>query len=104
MVARGRIRLHRTHQSGLSVDFMVPVLDKLGRSVPLPTTALNKFGYDIEFDKDGKFGDLTIDFEAIAEHLRQLHLGGSCTGRRHIRTLLCAAQRRRYASSGCGKV
>ena len=46
----GRIRPHRTHQNGLSVDFMVPVLDKDGQSVPLPTNALNRFAYDIEFD------------------------------------------------------
>ncbi|MCA3053773.1 MAG: replication initiation protein, partial [Rhodocyclaceae bacterium] len=33
-----------------------------------------KFGYDIEFDAKGKFGEYTIDFEAIAEHLHQLDL------------------------------
>jgi penicillin-insensitive murein endopeptidase len=68
----GRIRPHRTHQNGLSVDFMVPVVDQGGRSVPLPTSALNKFGYGIDFDSAGRFEDLTIDFEAIAEHLYQL--------------------------------
>lgn len=40
----GRFRPHRTHQNGLSVDFMVPVLDKADRSVPLPTSVLNQFG------------------------------------------------------------
>lgn len=68
----GRIRPHRTHQNGLSVDFMVPVLDKAGRSVPLPTSALNRYGYDIEFDAAGRYEDLEIDFPAIAEHLYQL--------------------------------
>ena len=68
----GRIRPHRTHQNGLSVDFMVPVVDKSGRSVPLPASPLNKFGYDIDFDSAGRFEDLTIDFGAIAEHLYQL--------------------------------
>jgi penicillin-insensitive murein endopeptidase len=70
----GRIKPHRTHQNGLSVDFMVPVLDQAGRSVPLPTSALNRFGYDIEFDASGRYQDLDIDFAAIAEHLYQLHL------------------------------
>jgi penicillin-insensitive murein endopeptidase len=69
----GRIRPHRTHQNGLSVDFFVPVRDKGGRSVPLPTSVTNRFGYDIEFDQDGRFGEYTIDFEAMAEHLYQLH-------------------------------
>lgn len=40
----GQIRPHRTHQAGLSVDFMVPVLDNANRSVPLPSTPMNKFG------------------------------------------------------------
>lgn len=68
----GRIRPHRTHQNGLSIDFMVPVKDKSGTSVPLPTSALNKFGYGYEFDLQGKAQDLEIDFDALAEHLYQI--------------------------------
>jgi penicillin-insensitive murein DD-endopeptidase len=68
----GRIRPHRTHRNGLSVDFMVPVLDAAGRSVPLATSAFNRYGYDIEFDAKGAFEDVHIDFEALAEHLYQL--------------------------------
>jgi penicillin-insensitive murein endopeptidase len=62
----GPIPPHRTHQAGLSVDFMVPVLDDAGRSVPLPSSPSNKFGY-------------AIDFEAMAEHLYQIAI----TSRRH---------------------
>jgi penicillin-insensitive murein endopeptidase len=69
----GRIRPHRTHQNGLAVDFMVPVLDAAGRSVPLPTGPFNKFGYGIEFEASARYADLSIDFEAIAEHLHALH-------------------------------
>ncbi|WP_211209399.1 hypothetical protein [Thiofilum flexile] len=68
----GRIRPHRTHQNGLAVDFMVPVLNQEGESVPLPTGTTNKFGYSIEFDANAKYEDLQIDFEAIAEHLYAL--------------------------------
>jgi penicillin-insensitive murein endopeptidase len=69
----GPFKPHRTHQSGVSVDFMVPVLDVQGRSVLLPTTALNKFGYALEFDNRGSLDDLRIDFETIAEHLYHLN-------------------------------
>ena len=69
----GSIKPHRTHQNGLSVDFFVPVRNASGQSVPLPTNITNKYGYAIDFDKQGKFGDYAIDFEAIAEHLYQLH-------------------------------
>jgi len=68
----GRIRPHRSHQNGLSVDFFVPVRDAAGVSVPLPTGVTNKLGYSIEFDAAGRFDDLRIDFAAIAEHLFQL--------------------------------
>jgi penicillin-insensitive murein DD-endopeptidase len=68
----GRMRPHKTHRNGSSADLMVPVvLD--GRSVPLPTAASNTFGYDIEFDDRGRYGDYRIDFEALGEHLYQLH-------------------------------
>lgn len=76
----GRIRPHRTHQNGTSVDFFVPVRDKSGRSVPLPTGVTNRYGYDIEFDQAGRFGDYTIDFEALAEHLYQLHVAAQARG------------------------
>ena len=78
--AGGRIKPHRTHQNGLSVDFMVPVLDRRGRSVPLPASPLNRFGYDIEFDASGRYEDLEIDFTAIAEHLYQLDLAARAQG------------------------
>lgn len=68
----GRIKPHKTHQNGLAVDFMVPVMDASGKSIPLPTGVTNKFGYDIEFDADARYENLTIDFEAIAEHLYAL--------------------------------
>lgn len=68
----GPIPPHRTHQTGLSVDFFVPLRDAAGRSVPMPIDASNKWGYDIAFDQAGRLGDLSIDFDAIAEHLYHL--------------------------------
>jgi len=65
----GRIRPHKTHQNGLSVDFFVPVTNQDGVSVKLPISPLNKFGYDIEFNTIAKYKDLTVDFEAMARHL-----------------------------------
>ena len=68
----GRFRPHKTHQNGLSVDFFVPVKDETGKSVPLPTGPLNKFGYAIGFNSQGKYKNFTIDFEAMAAHLLAL--------------------------------
>lgn len=76
----GRFRPHRTHQNGLSVDFFVPVLNAEGKSVPLPTRATQRFGYDVEFGKDARFEEYVIDFEAMAEHLYQLHVAARAHG------------------------
>ena len=78
--AGGRIRPHRTHQNGTAVDFMVPVVDATGRSVPLPTSILNKFGYGVEFDSNARYETLAIDFEAIADHLHALHEAAKLNG------------------------
>lgn len=63
---------HKTHQNGLSVDFMVPVRDGKGESIPLPRGPFRKFGYALEFDDEGRLGDLRIDFDAMAAHLLAL--------------------------------
>ncbi|MBU2711033.1 penicillin-insensitive murein endopeptidase [Zooshikella harenae] len=63
----GRFRPHKTHQNGLSVDFMVPVKDKSGQPDILPTHIFNKF------DNAGRTEDYYIDFPAVAAHLKALH-------------------------------
>ena len=78
----GPFKPHKTHQNGLSVDFMVPVVDAKGRSVPLPGNATNRYGYDIEFDANARYRDLKIDFEALGEHLYALDQAGRGSGAR----------------------
>jgi len=65
----GPFKPHKTHQNGLSIDFMVPVLDSKNHSVYFDTTAFNRYGYDVEFDKNGRHGNLRIDFDALAAHM-----------------------------------
>ena len=68
----GEFKPHKTHQNGLSVDFMVPVLDKNNKSVVLPTNFKNKYGYAIEFNNKGINKHYKIDFEAMAAHILAL--------------------------------
>ena len=75
----GRIRPHRTHQNGMSVDFMVPVRRSDGVA-ELPGRPWNKFGYGIEFDESGVAGELQIDFEAMALHLERLRAAARTHG------------------------
>ena len=77
----GRFRPHRTHQNGLSVDFFVPVRDKQGRPARLPTPATERFGYDIEFDRKARYGEYSMDFHAMGEHLYQLDQAARARGR-----------------------
>ncbi len=67
---------HRTRHTpnGTAVDFMVPV--RIGPAPGIvsevPTHILNQFGYALDFDRQGRAGDYTIDFEAMALHLLAL--------------------------------
>jgi penicillin-insensitive murein DD-endopeptidase len=76
----GRIKPHKTHQNGLSVDFMVPVVNAGGHSVPLPTGPFNRYGYGLEFDAKGCTEDHCIDFEALGAHLKALHMAAAKEG------------------------
>ena len=69
----GQFKPHKTHRNGLSIDFMTPMMDADGRSVHLPTHALNKLGYNIELDGVGRYKNLTIDYVALAAHITALH-------------------------------
>jgi len=69
----GLFKPHKTHQTGLSVDFMTPVTNQKNESVHLPTNPLNKFGYNIEFNGKGEYENYRIDYEAMAAHIVMLH-------------------------------
>lgn len=69
----GLFRPHKTHRNGLSVDFMVPVVNAEEESVHLPTHYFNKLGYSIEFDEVGAYEEYRIDYEALAAHIVSLH-------------------------------
>jgi penicillin-insensitive murein endopeptidase len=95
----GSFKPHRTHQNGLSVDFMVPVLDERGESVPLPTGLFNKFGYGLEFDAQGELDDLSIDFEAVAAHLDALNLAARRRGVGIAKVIFDPALRQRLTNT-----
>lgn len=71
---------HKTHQNGLSADFFVPVVDKQGAAAQVPVSAFNKFGYGVEFDKQGRFDGLVIDWPAVGAHLLALEAAGKARG------------------------
>jgi len=70
---------HRTHQNGMSVDFMVPVR-RSGRIDTLPATVFDLFGYGNEFDDEGKLGEYEIDWDAMMLHLVKLEAAAKKNG------------------------
>lgn len=67
----GRFLPHKTHRSGMSVDFMTPQL-KDGK--PYENRHIfNLWGYRREFDDTGKLDEIEIDYEVMAQHLLHLH-------------------------------
>jgi len=76
----GEFEPHKTHRNGLSVDFMVPVVNAQGKPESFPGGLTNKFGYSLEFDDEGGLEDLRIDFEAIVAHLEALRASAAEAG------------------------
>lgn len=94
---------HRTHQNGLSVDFMMPVVNEAGRSIPLPSSLLTRWGYGIDVDREGRAGYLTVDFEAVAAHLAALREAGGRHGVRMATVILAPELAARLAGTPSGR-
>jgi penicillin-insensitive murein endopeptidase len=85
----GKIWPHRTHQNGLSIDFMVPM-----SAQGLPFYGLDTLGfahYLLDYDGDGtveQYPDAHIDFEVLAAHLLALQLQARQQGLQITKVLL----------------
>jgi penicillin-insensitive murein endopeptidase len=86
----GSFRPHKTHQNGLSADFFVPMVNRAGEPVTVPTSLFNKFGYGLELDGAGRLKDRTVDWAAITDHLLALEKAGAPYGVSIQRVILAA--------------
>lgn len=69
----GRMRPHRTHQNGLSVDFMTPLVKNGKAWYALDRLALSH--YLLTFDQEARWRlnpSVSIDYETMARHLLAL--------------------------------
>ena len=76
----GRFPPHKTHANGTSVDFFVPVRSEGDKVAEVPTSLLNRYGYDLRFDRSGRHGALKLDFDAMGEHLLALDMAARAHG------------------------
>lgn len=70
----GKIFPHRTHQNGLSVDFMMPMLKNNQPYYGLDT--LGKNHYLLSFNENGEYSEdkeVKVDFDLIALHILELN-------------------------------
>ena len=70
----GKMFPHKTHQNGLSIDFMMPLIKNRKPYYGLDT--LEGDHYFLEFDNSGKLKDdptISIDFNLVAQHILVLN-------------------------------
>lgn len=70
----GKLYPHRTHQNGLSVDFMMPLLKDKDAYYKLDTIGINH--YWLDFDNQGRYSknkNVSIDFNLVAQHILLLN-------------------------------
>jgi penicillin-insensitive murein endopeptidase len=99
----GRFWPHRTHANGTSVDFMVPLRTEKGEVTEIQASVLNKLGYAITFDNEGRRGRLRIDFEAMAKHLLALDVAAKANGIRIARVIFEPPLHRLLFASASGR-
>lgn len=69
----GKLDPHKTHQNGLSVDFMMPLLKEGKEYVGLDT--IGTAHYFLNFDDKGNYSEdssIQINFEIVAKHILEL--------------------------------
>jgi len=86
----GKMKFHNTHQNGLSVDFMSPLIDGQGK----PVRRYARRGlrhYFLEFNSEGVLNinpEVRIDFETMAKHILSLQEAGKKHGLRIKKVIL----------------
>ncbi|MCR6637865.1 MAG: penicillin-insensitive murein endopeptidase [Sporocytophaga sp.] len=69
----GKIFPHRTHQNGLSIDFMMPLIK--GNKAFYDLDTIGAGHYWLDFDNEGKYSEdksISIDFDLVARQILSL--------------------------------
>lgn len=105
----GAFAPHHTHQNGLSVDFVVPILEddeedgSASRPAALYCAIWNGWCYGLSFDAKGRRGTQRIDFEALGAHLLALDEAARAHGTRVERVILAPDLRKELFKTKPGK-
>jgi penicillin-insensitive murein DD-endopeptidase len=99
----GRFHPHRGHSNGTAADFFVPIRSFDGRVSQLSISPFNLFGYATQFDRNGRSGSNTIDFEAMALHLLALDRAARAHGIGIRRVIFDVNLQPKLAGTGAGR-
>ena len=100
----GKIYPHRTHQNGLSVDFMMPMLKN-----NLPYTGLDTLGIDhywLKSNNEGEYSEdesVKVDFELIAKHILNLEKNARKNGLKISKVIIKIEYKDELFSSAAGQ-
>jgi penicillin-insensitive murein DD-endopeptidase len=100
----GKIWPHRTHQNGLSVDFMSPLLKNGSPNTDFNTTGLPH--YLMDFDENGIYTEdssYAIDFDLMAKHILELDAQAKKNGLKIEKVILKIALKDNLFATGSGK-
>ncbi|MDF3026728.1 MAG: hypothetical protein K0S23_1035 [Fluviicola sp.] len=100
----GKIWPHRTHQNGLSIDFMSPLLKNGVSSTDFNTIGLPH--YLMDFDENGIYTEdrnYSIDFNLMAQHLLELDKQAKKNGLKIEKVILKIALKDELFASEYGK-
>jgi len=100
----GEIHPHRTHQNGLSIDFMTPLMKEGNAYYELDHIGAPH--YLLEFDNNGKYTkdpSVSIDFEKMAMHLLTLQKSAKKNGLKISKVILKTELKDELFSSIFGK-
>lgn len=100
----GKIHPHRTHQNGLSIDFMSPLMK--GGNAYYSLDHIGASHYLLEFDNNGKYTKdplVSIDFEKMALHLLSLEKSANKNGLKINKVILKTELKDELFSSIYGK-
>jgi len=100
----GQIYPHRTHQNGLSADFMMPMLKDNAPYIGLDTLGIDH--YWLKFNNKGEYSEdksVKVDFELIAKHILNLEKNARKNGLKISKVIIKIEFKDELFSSAAGQ-
>jgi len=101
----GKLLVHRTHQNGLGIDFMIPKKKKNGMQSKL-LDRLGMWHYLLSFDEEGKneiLSGIRLDFDSMGKHMIALDDAARDNGLRIRKIILKVELKDELYATAAGK-